>query len=220
MLGNRAYWAMKHTAWNGFTPQLYSPPSIYHRFRPVFSTSGRTMQAIDLPPTPAENIILYLWVGSERFPFFNLPHHAFSTKKSYRESAICYLVVATLYLISPALEGRDRTAWASVALIGYWLLIEFVPVRAMATRARRFSCSIATQAGRLGSIARSFLPRRRTRDPEGLLSTIPALGTALIGLLTGLRRTSNTLSESAQTIAESASHPAPQMNNILHQWKL
>jgi predicted acyltransferase len=41
-----------------------------------------------------------------------------------------------------------------------------------------------------------------TRDPEGLLSTIPALGTALIGLLTGLwLRTSRTLGEKARGIA-------------------
>jgi predicted acyltransferase len=42
----------------------------------------------------------------------------------------------------------------------------------------------------------------RTRDPEGLLSTLPALGTALIGLLTGLwLRTSRTLADKARGIA-------------------
>ncbi len=42
----------------------------------------------------------------------------------------------------------------------------------------------------------------RTRDPEGLISTIPALGTALIGLLTGIwLRTSHTIAEKARGIA-------------------
>ncbi len=42
----------------------------------------------------------------------------------------------------------------------------------------------------------------RTRDPEGLLSTLPALATALIGLLTGIwLRTQRTLAEKIRGIA-------------------
>jgi predicted acyltransferase len=43
-----------------------------------------------------------------------------------------------------------------------------------------------------------------TRDPEGLLSTIPAIGTALIGVLTGLFLRSSTRSDSRKALGLAA----------------
>ena len=206
--GSLAYWAMKHTAWNGFTPtDLVFPTFLFLvGISTVFSTQARlaqgaTKQSIFLH-TLRRTVILYLLgLLVNSFPYFHL-----STMRFYGvlpRIAICYLFVATLYLTSSG--WKDKVALLVAALIGYWLLMRFVPVPGYGLPGR--DVPLLDHDGNLTA----WLDRQifsaphlyeRTRDPEGLLSTIPALGTALIGLLTGLwLRTSRTLAEKARGIA-------------------
>lgn len=66
-------------------------------------------------------------------------------------------------------------------LIGYFLLMTFVPVP-------NFGAGVLTKEGSLASyIDRILLPGRLhsiVYDPEGLLSTLPAIGTAMLGVFT------------------------------------
>jgi Uncharacterized conserved protein len=72
-------------------------------------------------------------------------------------------------------------------LIGYWILMITVPVPG-------YGAGDLTKEGNLeGYFDRLFLPGKLHRvvyDPEGILSTIPAIGTAMLGVFTGqfLRR--------------------------------
>jgi predicted acyltransferase len=67
-------------------------------------------------------------------------------------------------------------------LIGYWILMITIPVPG-------FGSGVLTPEGNLeGYIDRILLPGKLHRvvyDPEGILSTIPAIGTALLGVFTG-----------------------------------
>jgi predicted acyltransferase len=206
--GNRAYWAMKHAAWNGFTPtDLVFPTFLFLvGISTVFSTQARIAQGASklsiFLHTFRRTIILYLLgLVVNSFPFFH-PH----TMRFYGvlpRIAICYFVVATLYLISPA--WKDKVALVIAALIGYWLLMRFVPVPGYGLPGR--DVPLLDHDGNLVAwLDRQIFSASHlyegTRDPEGLLSTIPALGTALIGLLTGLwLRTSRSLAEKARGIA-------------------
>jgi predicted acyltransferase len=93
--------------------------------------------------------------------------------------AICYGVAAILYLRL----GRSAL-WrlSAILLTGYWLLLKLVP-------APGFSAGDLTREGSLPSwVDRTLLPGHIYRpeyDPEGILSTIPAIVTALIGVLAG-----------------------------------
>ena len=100
---------------------------------------------------------------------------------------ICYFVVATLYLISPT--WKDKLVIAILCLITYWTLMRFVPVPGYGIPTH--TVAINDHDGNLTA----WLDRQifsaphlyeRTRDPEGLLSTIPSIATALFGLLAGL----------------------------------
>lgn len=77
---------------------------------------------------------------------------------------------------------RARIFWCAGILIGYWLLMSFVPVPG-------FGAGVLTQEGNLAAyIDRLLLPgklHRTVYDPEGLLSTIPAIVTALLGIFAG-----------------------------------
>src|SRR3569833_2813209 len=94
--------------------------------------------------------------------------------------AICYLAAAVLIL---NIGWRGLIAATVVLIGGYWALMTFVPVPGGGAG------SYAPDANLANWIDTQFLPGRmwdKTRDPEGLLSTLPASATCLLGVLSGL----------------------------------
>ncbi len=94
--------------------------------------------------------------------------------------AICYLFASVLFLNL----NRRGLIIALVALLGgYWALMMFVPVPDIGAG------SFGPDANLANWIDAHYLPGRlwdKTRDPEGLVSTLPAIGTCLVGVLAGL----------------------------------
>ena len=206
--GARAYWALKHADWNGFTPtDLVFPTFLFLvGISTVLSTASRlaqgaTRRSLFLHTLRRTIILFLLGLLVNSFPQFHL-----NTLRVYGvlpRIAICYFVVATLYLISPG--WRDKAVLAVAALGGYWILMRFAPVPGYGMPGH--DVPLLDRDGNLAA----WLDRQifsaghlyeRTRDPEGLLSTIPALATALIGLLTGCwLQTNRTLMQKARGIA-------------------
>jgi predicted acyltransferase len=94
--------------------------------------------------------------------------------------AICYLF-ASLLLLNVDWRGMAITLVA--LLVGYWALMTFVPVPGIGAG------SFGPDANLANWIDAHYLPGRlwdKTRDPEGLLSTLPAISTCLIGVFAGL----------------------------------
>ncbi|MDP9080301.1 MAG: DUF5009 domain-containing protein [Bacteroidota bacterium] len=77
---------------------------------------------------------------------------------------------------------RGQILWLAGILIGYWAAMLFIPVPG-------YGAGVLTMQGSLESyIDRLLLPGRlhdKIHDPEGVLSTIPAIGSALLGVFTG-----------------------------------
>lgn len=106
--------------------------------------------------------------------------------------ALCYLAAAVLTAFS---GWKTRAAIAAALLLAYTLLMRLVPVPG-------FGAGVLTREGSLASYLDRFLfghhTYRTSYDPEGLLSTLPAIATALIGTLAGQwLRTSKSSSEKA-----------------------
>lgn len=94
--------------------------------------------------------------------------------------AICYLVTSLLFL---HVGWRGMAAVTVALLVGYWALMTFVPVPGIGAG------SFAPDANLANWIDAHYLPGRvwdTTRDPEGLLSTLPAVASCLLGVLAGL----------------------------------
>jgi len=205
---HQAYWALKHSAWNGFSPtDLVFPTFLFLvGISTLLSTDARrargaTDRSLFLH-TVRRTIILYLLgLVVNSFPFFN-PH----TMRFYGvlpRIAICYFVVSVFYQLSPG--WRNKAMVAVAALVGYWVLMRFVPVPGFGTPTHEIrlldpDANLAAWLDRhIFSASHLY---ERTRDPEGLLSTIPSLATTLMGLLTAYwLRTTNTLGRKARAIA-------------------
>lgn len=92
---------------------------------------------------------------------------------------LAYLFANIIYLYS---GHRAQAGWFLGLMTGYWLLLKF-------TAAPGFAPGDLTIEGNFASyIDRLIIPGRLHRgihDPEGLFSTIPAIGTGLLGIMAG-----------------------------------
>jgi predicted acyltransferase len=94
--------------------------------------------------------------------------------------ALCYLVTSLMFL---HFTLRGMIAACVALLVGYWALMTFVPVPGIGAG------SFAPDANLANWIDAKYLPGREwdeTRDPEGLLSTLPAIASCLFGVFAGL----------------------------------
>lgn len=92
---------------------------------------------------------------------------------------LAYMFANIIYLYS---AKKFRVIWFGSLWVGYWLLLLF-------TSAPGFHPGDLTMQGNFASyVDRLLLPGslyRVIHDPEGILSTIPAIGTGLLGIVTG-----------------------------------
>ena len=96
--------------------------------------------------------------------------------------AICYGIAAIIFLLT---KVRTQAILFLAILIGYWAVLMFVP----SPESRAGDLTMETSLA--GYLDRHFLPGKINPgyygfgDNEGLLSTIPAVATALLGVLAG-----------------------------------
>ncbi len=93
--------------------------------------------------------------------------------------ALSCFFAALIYLNA---SKRNQIMWAMGLLLGYWVAMMWIPVP-------HFGAGVLTPEDNVAAyVDRLLLPgklHRTVYDPEGLLSTIPAIVTALLGVFTG-----------------------------------
>jgi predicted acyltransferase len=206
--GERAYWPLKHAAWNGFTPtDLVFPTFLFLvGVSTVFSTEARLAKG-----ATRHSILLHALRRAITLFLFGLlvnsfPHFHLDTLRVYgvlQRISISYFIISLLYLISPS--WKSEAVIAVAALASYWVLMRFVPVPGYGVPTH--GVPLLDHDGNLVA----WLDRQifsaphlyeKTRDPEGLLSDLPALATAIFGMLTGIwLRTGRNIAEKARGIA-------------------
>jgi len=195
--GGPGSWAqMRHAEWNGLTAtDLVFPTfvfvvgvSIVFAFQARLARGATRSQLAWHTVTRAVILILFGIVVNS-FPYFHLQHMRFYGV--LQRIAVCYLIVGLFYLWDQRVS--TKIAALAVVLIGYWILVQWVPVPGAGMPGRDVPLLDKNQ-NIVAWVDRQLMPGHlyeewidhNTRDPEGLLSDIPALGTALLGLLAGL----------------------------------
>jgi predicted acyltransferase len=97
--------------------------------------------------------------------------------------AVCYLVVSLIYLHT---NWKQQTALGIGLLLLYWILMTLVPVPGCdVTTVDDKACNLAAWLDRTILTEAHIWRSAKVFDPEGILSTIPAIVTTLSGVLTG-----------------------------------
>ncbi len=184
------YWPLRHAEWHGCTPT----DLIFPFFLFVVGVS----LAVGLVPrleggADRRRLRRSAYLRAIRIVGLGLLLHALAfwwLEKDYfrpwgvlQRIGLCFLLAAAV-----ALHLRARTQWLLIAglLLGYWMLLglggSYAPLENLASR---------TDTWLLGPMNYQFdQTTGRGHDPEGLLSTLGALATTLLGLRAGewLRR--------------------------------
>lgn len=190
--GSAPFFELSHASWNGFTAtDLVFPTFLFLvGLTTVLSTAARLARGAarrELFFHALRRACLLILFGFvvNNFPFFHL-----ASARYYGvlpRIGICYFVVASLYLLSP--RWKDKAAIAVGCLVGYWILMRFVPVPGFGVPTHAIPIN-DHDANLTAWLDRQIFSAphlyERTRDPEGLLSTIPAIATTLFGMLSGL----------------------------------
>lgn len=114
------------------------------------------------------------------FPFFDLQHlRHIRIMGVLARIGVCYIFAGWIYLYA----GKVGRALAIVAsLAGYWAMMMFIPVPGFGAGNLTPDGNLAAYIDRAVMLGHLWRP---TWDPEGLLSSIPAIATMLIGTFVG-----------------------------------
>jgi len=200
--GSGSWHFMNHAQWNGLTAtDLVFPTfvfvvgaSIVFAFQSRLRR-GATRAQLAVHTVQRAVILFLLGIVVNNFPFFHWEYMRFYGV--LQRIAVCYLVVGLFYLWDQRVG--TKVAAIVVALVGYWVLLRWVPVPGAGLPGRDFpfmdkGMNLVSWLDRLLMPHHLYLEYpgpgitdpHNLRDPEGLLSDLPAVGTALLGVLAGL----------------------------------
>ena len=149
--------------------------------RPPVVRMARRIETDTLAALFSRSVIIFL-IGYRSA--FLLPLTTWRVAGVLQRIALAYLAAA---LITLAFKARGIAIWIAGLLVGYWIAMRFIPVPGFGMPGTGMPL-LAPDANMSWYLDDRFLPGRMyevTRDPEGILSTFPAIATALMGVLTG-----------------------------------
>jgi predicted acyltransferase len=186
-----AYWPIMHAKWNGWTLADFIFPSFLFLvgISMVYSFSarlerGETRQQIFRHAIKRSLILIAIGLLVNASPIIGLDLHTWRFEGVTQRIGICYFFASILEL-----WASRRGQWIALAacLVGYWALLRFVPVPGTGRPGREIPFMDQMQNLPAWLDRKLFMGHLYdgTRDPEGIIHTIPAIGTTLIGVLTG-----------------------------------
>ena len=180
------YWPLEHAEWHGWTPtDLVFPFFLFIvgvAITLAFGSrveSGRSARDLYLKVIKRTLIIFAIGLFLNAFPYFGLSE--LRIPGVLQRIAVCYFFASIIFLNT---KIRTQVAITIGLLLIYWLIVKLIP-------APGFAAGDLTKEGSLPSFidrvvfGKHVWAQAKVYDPEGVLSTIPALATTLIGVLTG-----------------------------------
>ncbi|HVQ35990.1 MAG TPA: DUF5009 domain-containing protein [Pyrinomonadaceae bacterium] len=180
------YWPLEHASWHGWTPtDLVFPFFLFIVGVAITLAFGSRVEAgtgtrdLYLKVVKRSLIIFAIGLFLNGFPYFDLG--GLRIPGVLQRIAVCYLFASLIFLNT---KIRTQVGITIGLLLIYWILLNLVA-------APGFAAGDLTKEGSLPSFVdrvvfgKHVWAQAKVYDPEGLLSTVPALATTLIGVLTG-----------------------------------
>jgi predicted acyltransferase len=197
--GGKAYAPLRHADWDGWTPTDLVFP--FFLFVVGVSITLALSKRLDDPAgygsvigkiVRRSLVIFALGLFLNKFPFFRDSWREIQDVETWKNVALTIRIpgvlqrIALCYLAASLIFLHTRVKGQVIAvvglLVGYWLLMTRVPVPEFGAGDLARGHDLASYLDRL------LLPGhiyRKDYDPEGLLSTLPAIATTLLGVLAG-----------------------------------
>ena len=183
------YGPLQHAEWHGWTPTDMVFPfflfvvgvSIALALGPALErgTSGLPVRVLRRAA-----VIFALGLLLHALPFF--PLATLRIPGVLQRIAVCYLLAALLVGATRGARGwRVQAVTAGALLVGYWLLMTKVAAPGQEAGDLSPDGNLAGYVDRLVLGSRHIWQATRVYDPEGILSTLPATATTLLGVLAG-----------------------------------
>jgi predicted acyltransferase len=184
--GRHVYWPLEHAEWHGWTPTDCVFPAFMWIVGVAMTLSfakrleaGATRSALFVQVLRRAAILFVLGVLIYVYPAFSL-----STQRILgvlQRIAICYLIAAAIYLTTSI---RGQLAWILGLLAAYWLAMMLIPVPGYGAGHLDVQGNFAHYVDQMVLGAHNYR-HTKTWDPEGIVSTIPAIATVLLGIMAG-----------------------------------
>lgn len=176
------YWPLLHAEWDGWTPT----DLIFPFFLFIVGVSITLSRRSDSWAAIVRRSLLIAGAGLflAGYPGFDLAR--WRIPGVLQRIGICYLAAAAIYRASTGERQRRGTIAVTVAAvfaIVYWLVMMHVPPPGGVAGDLSPEGNLGAYIDRTLMLGHLWKPRW---DPEGLLSTIPAISTTLFGVAAGL----------------------------------
>lgn len=182
---SHVYGPLDHAEWNGWTPtDLIFPFFLFIvGVSMVLSFDSRRAKGaarggLLLHALKRAAIIFALGLFLNLYPTFD-----FETARItgvLQRIAVVYFISSVIVLYC---ERTLRWVIAAALLLGYWAMVKFIPVPGCGAGVLTMDCSLAGYVDR--AVMYNHLWVEHQFDPEGLVSTIPAIATCLLGVFAG-----------------------------------
>jgi len=170
------YWPLLHVAWHGWTPT----DLIFPFFLFMVGMSLTFSRRLEFRPALLRALkLLGLGLLLNLYPYF--PIAELRWPGVLQRIGICYLAT---WAVRRWLRPRGQAVLTAALLVGYWALMTNV------TGPEGHAPNLEMQANLSAQVDRILLVPHvwgvtKTWDPEGVLSTFPAIATTVLGLLFG-----------------------------------
>ncbi len=210
-----SYAPLQHAPWHGWTPtDLIFPFFLFivgittHLSTAARRARGASDRELVRQVLTRGALIILCGLLLNAFPFFPMDRITMLRIPGVLQRiGVCYIAAALLTLRSTT---KQQIAIIGAVLLGYWAAMTLVPVPGQSTTGRALldepSASLAAWLDR-AVFGEHLWRSSKTWDPEGLLSTVPAIGTVMLGVLAGrwLGNTQRPISERLTALFGAAS---------------
>ena len=180
------YWPLEHAEWHGWTPtDLVFPFFLFIVGVAIPLAFGRRMESggskrdLYLKVIRRTLIIFALGLFLNGFPEFSIAD--IRIPGVLQRIAVCYLVASLIFLTT---RVRTQVIIAVALLLLYWIAMTKFHAPGFAAGDLSKEGSLASWIDRV-AFGPHVWKQAKVYDPEGILSTIPAIVTTLFGVLTG-----------------------------------
>ena len=198
LVNNPGSWAhiypqLEHAEWNGWTFTDWIFPFFLWivGVAMTFSFSNRkskgdSNEKLLLNVLRRSAIIFALGMFLAGFPFGLLWHHNFSLASIripgvLQRIAVCYLLGSLIYLYT---STRVQLISIFILFVSYWMMMFYIPIP-------EYGAGLFEKGNNFAAYLDSLILKghmwsaTKTWDPEGIISTIPAIASVLMGAITG-----------------------------------